>query len=95
MIIDGHMHCPDRSKVKTLLKTYDKVGIEKGAVLATPSIYGHGDNNAFERTVREHPDRFVGLGFVDLLDALHLDEATRRKLLADNARAFYRIEPIP
>ena len=66
MIIDGHMHCPDGGDVKALLETYDKVGIEMGAMLATPPIYGHGDNDTVERIVREHPDRFVAMGFVDL-----------------------------
>jgi len=64
---DMHMHYPKDGDVARLMDAQDRVGIEKAVMLAAPALYNAaGGNDAVERVAREHPDRFVPFGYVNL-----------------------------
>jgi len=78
MIIDFHHHlvCED-GYVENLLRAMDSVGIDKTCLSALGPEFTDrwveggperpaGDNDAVARAMRDHPDRFIGLGYVRL-----------------------------
>jgi len=62
---DMHMHYPGDGEIGRLLSVYDRIGVEKAVMLATPPIYGHGDNDKVEKVASAHPDRFIPFGYVN------------------------------
>ena len=76
--IDMHHHLVEEvGYVDSLLREMDRLKIEKTALIGLgklfPNLFVHGehdgsvaDDDAVERVVRAHPDRFFGLGFIRL-----------------------------
>ena len=61
------MHYPDDGDVGRVLAIYDRIGVERAVMLALPRIYHpDGGNDAVERVGKEHGDRFIPFGSVNL-----------------------------
>jgi len=88
MIHDAHVHLvatpegPHRTDLPIFLTELDSAGVSRAAIV-TPSTMGW-DNSVTVQAVREHPDRFVGIGRIDPSAEDAADQCA--SLLADGVR---------
>lgn len=66
-LVDGHAHLETEPEyAEALLRTCDRLGIERVCISGLGSAFEMADNDAVEQAVRQHPDRFVGFRYLRL-----------------------------
>ena len=67
MIIDFHAHYPNEPDfLPRLLDLLPQAGIDRICLCSAGEMFGHVSNDQVRRAFEQHPDRIIGLAFLDL-----------------------------
>lgn len=84
MVIDFHAHYPQQPDfLPRLLELLPQAGIDRICLCSAGAMFGHVPNAEVRRAFERHPDRIIGLAFLDL-------GADRREVVDDYAAQGFR-----